>query len=76
MKNNINNKDKNKEIIINKVNKINKKKNIKKNFIIHNNTFLTKINFNNQFMRIIKESNKPSKMQFEKSRIKELFLIK
>jgi hypothetical protein len=69
MKNNLNNKDKNKEIIINKVNKINKKKNIKKNFIIHNNTFLTKINFNNQFMRIINESNKPSKMQFEKIRI-------
>jgi hypothetical protein len=39
--------------------KTNKKKNIKNNFFIHNNTFLTKINFNSQhFIGIMKDPNK------------------
>jgi len=41
------------------ITKTNKKKNIKNNFIIHNNTFMTKINFNSQqFIGIMKEPNK------------------
>ena len=41
------------------ITKTNKKKNIKNNFFIHNNTFLTKINFNSQqFIGIMKEPNK------------------
>ena len=68
LKNSINNKDRNKEIVINKVNKINRKKIKNKNFIIHNNTFLTKSNFNNQFMRIINEPNKQNKIQLEKTK--------
>ena len=39
--------------------KTNKKKNIKNNFFIHNNTFLTKINFNSQqYIGIMKDPNK------------------
>ena len=45
-----------KEIIITKTNK---KRNIKNNFFIHNNTFLTKINFNSQqIIGIMKDPNK------------------
>ena len=73
LKNSINNKDRNKEIVINKVNKINKKKNIKKNFIIHNNTFLTKSNFNNQFMKIINEPSKQNKIQLDKTKTNKHF---
>ena len=41
------------------ITKTNRKKNIKNNFFIHNNTFLTKINFNSQqFIGIMKEPNK------------------
>ena len=46
------------------ITKTNKKKNIKNNFFIHNNTFLTKINFNSQqFIGIMKE---PNKLKLEK----------
>ena len=39
--------------------KTNKKKNIKNNFFIHNNTFLSKINFNSQqYIGIMKDPNK------------------
>ena len=51
-------KDKSKErkdIIINRTNR---KKNIKKNFIIHNNTFYNNTNYNNQFYKIMKDPNK------------------
>jgi len=50
-----------KEIIITKTNK---KKNIKNNFFIHNNTFLTKINFNSQ--QIIGIMKDPNKLKVEK----------
>lgn len=69
LKNNLINKER-KEIVNNK---LNKKKNIKQNFIIHNNTFLTKINFNNQFMRIINEPNKPNKIKLEKMKTNNNF---
>lgn len=69
LKNDLINKER-KEMVINK---LNKKKNIKQNFIIHNNTFLTKINFNNQFMRIINEPNKPNKIKMEKMKTNNNF---
>ena len=48
-----------------KENKINKKKNAKQNFNMNNNNnaFIKKINFNNEFMRIINEQNKANKIK-------------